>query len=113
MGSGFRVTGNSHVINCYALNNGSVDGFAPDKAGIVVTGDGSRIEGNSCFGNNGSGIYLFGANTIRNLVVHNSVPGQGTGIDATQSVRDLNQIAPEHGPAELDTLTNPYLNFGK
>jgi hypothetical protein len=113
-GDGISAGNNAYILENNATANGSPSG---GTAGIHITGNGGRIEGNVCNNNNFDGIWLDNGtngtvNTMNNFVIKNiarSNPGFNYRIQGLTSsgLTGTNEVAPLQVPMNA---TNPEAN---
>src|SRR5260370_2065779 len=108
MGAGIRASCNVLIVG----NNATANGTGSGTAGIHITGNGGRIEGNIASNNNFDGILLDdGTNgTTNNFVIRNVARGNGgfqyriSGL-SNSGLTGTNQCGPLGQPA---SATSPW-----
>ena len=106
-----RSNGGSGIViaaNCQATDNTCVgNGSAAGQAGLLTTGDGNRVDGNSCNKNNGHGFKINGAG---NLVIRNNGCGNTVSDYSFNTGNNYGQILISPGAAFVNP--NAWANFG-
>ena len=106
-----QTNGNSGIVvvsNCQATENTCTgNGTGAGQAGLLTTGAGNRVEGNSANQNNGQGFQINGAG---NLVIRNNACSNTVADYAIAAGNNFGQILLSPGAAFVNS--NAWANFG-